>query len=91
MTNALPKEVLTALWSYDPARLDTQIHKALIIGAVLNNGTKIATDWLFGYYGQAEVARVAEAIPRGAWDKRSLALWAAVLDIHPKSRQERFV
>jgi hypothetical protein len=84
----LPSEVLATLWSYDSAKLDPILHRKLIISAVLNYGTKAATDWLFAYYGATTLKQVAEKIPRGTWDKRSLALWSTVLGIHPKTRLE---
>lgn len=86
----IPPSVTATLWSYNPGELDAARHKQLIISAVLNYGTKAATDWLFNQYGQTEIASVAARIPEGAWDKRSLSLWSAVLDIHPRPRQERF-
>lgn len=89
-TAILPSAVIATLWSYDPAELDVVKHKQLIIGAVLNYGTKAATDWLFSQYGRAEVKRIAARIPEGAWDKRSLGLWSVVLGIRPRPRQERF-
>jgi hypothetical protein len=86
----LPPEVLSTLWSYDLKRLDPIKHKKLIIGAVLNYGTKAATDWLFAHYELIEITRTAQTIPKGAWDKRSLALWSTVLDIDPQPRIDRF-
>jgi hypothetical protein len=88
--SALPQEVLAALWSYTPDQLDTQRDQRLIIGAVLNYGTKSATDWLLEYYGKSLVTREAQHIPLGMWDKHSLALWSLVLGITPKPRQEQF-
>lgn len=89
-TPTLPPDVIAALWSYDPTKLDLARHKSLITGAVLNHGTKLATDWLFAYYGLAEVQKAARTIPAGAWDKRSLALWSLVLELDPKPRAARF-
>lgn len=87
----LPPEVKATLWSYDTSKLAVQADKRLIIGAVLNYGTKAATDWLFAQYAREEIKQTAAAIPRGAWDKRSLALWSLVLDFTPAApRQERF-
>jgi hypothetical protein len=87
---ALPTAVTATLWSYDSAKLDPVKHRKLIINAVLNYGTKEATDWAFRYYGSAEVQRVAQTIPLGAWDTRSLALWSTVLSLKPIARAEHF-
>lgn len=89
-SDTLPPEVIASLWGYDAAQLKPVKHKRIIIEAVLNHGTKAATDWLFTRYSSREIKEVAEAVPRGAWDKRSLALWSLVLGFTPKARQERF-
>lgn len=85
----LPKDVQATLWSYDINKIDPQKHKKIIISQVLNWGTKKATDWLFRYYGKNEIVKIANQIPLGQWDKKSLALWTLVLQIKPKERQER--
>lgn len=89
-TPKLPPAVIAALWSYDPGELDPAKHKQLIIGAVLNHGTKAATDWLFSFYGLEEVEHAARSLAAGSWDKRSLALWSLVLELDPKPRVARF-
>lgn len=85
----IPKSVESVLWSYDVNKIDLNLHKKLIIGQVLNFGTKEATDWLFGLYGLDEIRKVAEQIPSGQWDKKSLALWSLYLNINPKPKPER--
>ena len=85
----LPKSVENVLWSYDIDKIDFDLHKKLIISQVLNYGTSDATDWLFRTYELKEIWQVAEQIPLGQWDKKSLALCALYLDIKPKSKQER--
>lgn len=85
----LPKDVEMALWSYDKTKINPKKHKKTIISQVLNWGNKKATDWLFGYYGMQEVTRIAQQIPLGQWDKKSLALWSIVLGIKPNKRRER--
>jgi hypothetical protein len=87
--NKLPKSVISVLWSYDTDKIDFNMHKKLIISQVLNYGTSDATDWLFTAYERKEIRKVAEQIPFGQWDKKSLALWALYLDIKPKPKQER--
>lgn len=85
----LPKSVENVLWSYDLNKVDFDIHKKLIIAQVLNFGTEEATDWLFRSYGIDEIRKVAEQIPSGQWDKKSLALWSLFLNIKPKAKLER--
>ena len=78
------------LWSYDFEALEAEKHKQIIVGQLLNFGTKEATDWLFSYYGKKTVADIAANIPFGSWNKKSLALWKLVLDINPRERSEKF-
>lgn len=86
----LPAFLKPFLWSYNFESLDLEKHKKLIIGQVLNFGTKQATDWLFSYYGKNTIADVASKIPKGGWNKKSLALWQLVLNIDPKERKSLF-
>ena len=85
----LPKSVENVLWSYDIDKIDFNLHKKLIISQVLNFGTRAATDWLFKTYELEEIRKIAEQIPIGQWDRKSLALWALYLGIKPKSKLER--
>jgi len=85
----IPQSVKAVLWSYDLNKIDFVVHKKLIITQVLNFGSKEATDWLFGIYPKAEIARIALLIPLGEWNKKSLALWSLYLGIKPVSRAER--
>ncbi|MEI8143260.1 MAG: hypothetical protein WCG48_01430 [Candidatus Berkelbacteria bacterium] len=85
----LPKSVENVLWSYDVNKIDFDNHKKLIVAQVLNFGTKEATDWLFRTYGIDQIRKVAEIIPMGQWDRKSLALWSLCLDIDPKPKLER--
>jgi len=85
----LPKSVESVLWSYDVNKIDLYLHKKLIISQVLNFGTRAATDWLFKTYELEEIRKIAEQIPIGQWDRKSLALWALYLGIKPKSKLER--
>lgn len=86
----LPKEVRTVLWSYDLKKIDPEKHQKTIVAQVLNWGSKKATDWLFRHYGKKQVAQIARQIPRGAWHKKSLALWSLVLGIKPQERRKKF-
>jgi hypothetical protein len=85
----LPAIIKPFLWSYDFEALDPEKHKRMIVGQLLNFGTKEATDWLFSYYGKKTIADVAANIPLGSWNKKSLALWKLVLDINPIKRSEK--
>ena len=85
----LPKSVENVLWSYDVNKIDLDLHKKLIISQVLNFGTRAATDWLFKTYEPEEIRKIAEQIPIGQWDRKSLALWAIYLGTKPKSKLER--
>lgn len=86
----LPVILKPFFWSYDFASLNPEKHKKLIVGQVLNFGTKEATDWLFSHYSKKTVADTASTIPLGAWNKKSLALWKLVLDIDPEERSKKF-
>lgn len=47
---------------YGAARAEPEANEHVIIGAVLNYGTKTATDWVLSLYGIAEVRQTAQAI-----------------------------
>lgn len=85
----LPKSVQAVLWSYDLNQIDPELHKKVIISQVLNFGTEEATQWLFLWYGKNEVTTVANTIPLGQWDKKSLSLWSLLLGIHPITKLQR--
>jgi len=85
----IPPSVEAVLWSYNLDKVDFNVHKKLIISQVLNYGTKDATDWLFQAYGSNEIKNIAEEIPSGQWDRKSLAFWSLCLNIKPKSKLER--
>ena len=89
MNYKFPKSVESVLWSYDLSKIDIGKHKRLIVAQVLNYGTQESTDWLFKTYGIEEIRRMAQQIPSGQWDKKSLALWSLYLGIKPKSKLER--
>lgn len=84
----LPKSVEQTLWSYDTNKINLDLHKKLIIAQVLNFGTKEATDWLFQTYNLAEIQKISQTIPRGQWDRKSLALWSLSLGINPQAKSE---
>lgn len=88
-SNILPKSVAVTLWSYDVSKMDLLKDKKLIISQVLNMGNKEATDWLFHVYTVDDIRKIAESIPLGQWDKKSLALWSLCLNIYPLSKAER--
>lgn len=82
----LPSSVRQTLWSYDVNKVDLQKDKRLIIQQVLNYGTKEATDWLFTTYEKDEIAKVAQTISKGTWNKMSLGFWSLILGIKPNER-----
>lgn len=84
-----PQAVKNVLWSYDLTKIDFELHKNIIIAQVLNFGSKEATDWLFQTYSEKEIGQVANQIPTGQWDKKSLALWSLYLGIHPTAKPKR--
>lgn len=85
----IPKSVRNVLWSYDVQKIDLILHKKLIISQILNFGTKEATDWLFKTYEADEIRQIAQQIPLGQWEKKSLALWSFYLGIKPMTKSER--
>lgn len=87
--NKLPKPVENVLWSYDLSQIDVNRNKKLIITQVLNFGTKEATDWMFKKYTIGDIRKIAEQIPLGQWEKKSLALWSYYLGIKLISKSER--
>lgn len=89
--NKLPKSVENVLWSYDISRIDIHRDIKLIITQVLNFGTKEATDWLFKKYSIRDICKIAEQIPLGQWEKKSLALWSYYLGIKPISKSEKMM
>ena len=89
MASCLPASVRAALWSYDPERLDTELHAERIITNVLNIGTHEALLWLFNTYARERIAAVVAHPRPGEWNKRSLNYWTLVFDVKPVMR-ERF-
>lgn len=87
----LPQSVQSVLWSYDTSKIDLIDHKKIIISQVLNFGTKEATDWLFSTYSEDEIRNIANQIPTGQWDRKSLALWSLFLNIRPTTKYERIM
>lgn len=85
----LPQSVKNTLWSYDTDKIDLQKNKQTVVSQVLNFGNKDATDWLVKTYGENQIAQIANNIPLGQWDKKSLALWSLVFNIKPKSKSQR--
>jgi len=85
----IPDSVRAVLWSYDVDRIYFVQHKRLIVCQVLNFGTEDALKWLFKVYGRDDVTKVANDIPLGQWDKKSLSLWSLVLGVKPVSRSQK--
>jgi hypothetical protein len=91
MDRTLPQSVKTTLWSYNTDKIDLELHKTIIVSQVLNFGDQEATTWLFDYYGKPLVKAIAETIPLGQWDKKSLSLWSQYLGIDPQPRSKRIL
>ncbi len=85
----LPQSVKNVLWSYDINKIDLDLHHKIIIAQVLNFGSEEAIDWLFQIYGAEKIRTVANRIPLGQWDRKSLALWSLCLGISPKAKSEK--
>lgn len=85
----IPPAVVEALWSYDPEALDLEKDKHLIIRQVLNEGTEEAIEWMRRIYGVEDIKEVIRMTSRGAWKKKSLALWELIYGISPE-RVTRF-
>jgi len=84
----LPLFLAPFLWSADIKKVSPKAHKKMIVSQLLNYGTKRSTDWLFEFYGKKEVKKVAQTIPQGQWDTKSLNFWSLVLGIKPKARKD---
>ncbi len=82
----LPPNIFRTLWSYNSEKIDPLKHKQIIVANVLNFGDKEATQWLFRYYGQKEIKKIAAKIPAGQWNKKSLNFWSILLDIKPRAK-----
>ncbi len=81
-----PKFLKPYLWSYNIKKIDPEKDKKLIVNVVLNWGDGKSTKWLFKFYGKKEVSKIANNIPKGQWDRRSLNFWRLFLDINPRER-----
>jgi len=90
-TSTIPPSAKPVFWSYDVEKLNPEADKRLIISQILNYGTAEATFWLFRTYGKEDIRKEASLIPRGQWDKKSLALWSLYLGINPQTRQNKIL
>jgi hypothetical protein len=86
----LPQSVKSVLWSYDVSKIDVQVDRQLVISQVLNFGDKEAVDWAVKNYGKGEMRKAALLIPRGRWNKKSLAFWSLILKFDPDQIKNRF-
>lgn len=78
-----PKIIQPFLWYSDLKKIDLNKDKTRIILNVLNIGTKPATDWLFGFYGRAEIKKaVINYGAKGELSPKSLNYWALLLNIN---------
>lgn len=84
----LPKSVKSVLWSYDTDKIDLQLHKKIIVSSVLNMGNYEATNWLFEHYDLGQITEIAQSLPTGQWDTKSLNYWSLLLGISPQLKSE---
>ncbi|MBI2593150.1 hypothetical protein HYW44_00715 [Candidatus Daviesbacteria bacterium] len=87
----IPESVKATLWSYDLNKIDPEKHKKLIISQVLNFGSLDAVSWLFANYSRQDIKDCALDTPLGAWDKKSLNLWALFLNLDKARFKNRFI
>lgn len=81
----IPKFVKACLWSYDIDKIDFSVpdHRKGIIQNILNRGTSDAISWLREIFSEREIAEVIEKSASSDWNKKSLALWSLVFNVHP--------
>ncbi len=89
-TVELPQSVKAVLWSYDLSQIDLEKHKKIIIPQVLNFGSMEAISWLFDNYSSDDIKKAATNIPLGAWNKKSLNLWALYFGLDKSQFKQRF-
>ncbi len=77
----IPAFLTPFLWSYDLSKMDIEKNKKRIITNVLNYGTKKATDWLFGFFGEKDIKETLENPLPGEWNKKSLNFWSLILNV----------
>lgn len=85
----IPQFVSKTVWFIDKKDLDLKENSSTIIKQVLFFGDVEALSWILAVYGKTIIATVAQGIPLGDWNKRSLALWKLCLGISPKTREEQ--
>lgn len=71
----IPDSVKACVWFADPAALDWEGNKALIITQVLNRGTQEAVRWVHERYGWDAVRDVVSHPRRGLWFPQALNFW----------------
>jgi hypothetical protein len=81
MKPQLPDPVKAVLWSFDPDKIDVEVHKERIITNVLNLGTHAALVWLFATYPRQQIAAVVAHPHPGEWNRKSLNYWALVFGV----------
>lgn len=68
----LPKDLQSALWSYDVSKLDDKKDASLIITQLLNYGGEEAKDWVWKNYSESEIVKVVNHPQRGTWNRNIL-------------------
>ena len=77
--NHLPTDAAWLFPEYDIAAVDLEHHRGVIIERFLERGTWGQLRWLFGIYGEDEVAAWVRRHGFRLLSKRSFALWRLVL------------
>ncbi len=82
----LPESVTRLLWDVDPAAIDVEPDRALIMERVMSRGTWEAMCWLRATYSQAQLAEFV--LGRGArvLSPRDLSYWALMADVQVPSQ-----
>jgi len=85
MKTIIPESVKVCLWSYNVDMIDLSVpdHRIRIIQNVLNRGTNDAIFWLREVFPEKEIAEVIKKSTSSDWNKKSLALWSLVFNVHP--------
>lgn len=69
----LPHFLKPVLYSYDMEKLDKSKDQRIIIGQILNIGTKEMTDWLFENYSKKAIKDFIKKEKVSRWNKKSLS------------------
>jgi len=85
---SLPKNLQSALWSYDLKRFNIRNEKdrKIIIEQVLNHGTWEQLKWLFKTYSEKEIKEVVKSPSRGTWQEDAMNYWTRYFGLKTPSK-----